>query len=259
MGKGGRAVRWRHLGLGWGVLAMLFASGCASTKSTGPQFLDYCGNIACNAETYARWSAALKSEGAIFTRFYDGASAITVGGVFPPVAMGAVDSPGLTGLIARRSLAPQTLAFLRATNVEIFFSVRPIFMRLLAGAEPAGLEGRRGLQLDCLILAREQDIVEGALVGLGEERSLVAGEVSGLLNRRLFLGALPKRMRVALRDEFGGSIDFDQKCERRRFGLSMLRAMRTEDGSWPERGDRAGRELDPCRCEWVAPTNTAIR
>jgi len=231
-----------------GLAAIAIVSGCSSTRSPGPPPLDYCGDIACNAKTYATWSRALDNEASIPTRFYDGASTITIGGIFPPVAMGAVDSPGLTGFFARRVLSPQTLAFLRGTNVEIFFNVRPVFMSLLAGVEPEGLEGRRGLQLDCMILAREQNVVEGALERLGEDRSLVAAEVSALLNRRLFLGALPKRMRVALHEEFGGVIDFDQKCQRRRFGLSMLRAMRVEDGSWPEAGEQAGQELDPCSC-----------
>ncbi|MFK7895711.1 MAG: hypothetical protein AB8G23_07735 [Myxococcota bacterium] len=231
-----------------GFALVWLASGCASTRPSGPQFLDYCGDIACNAETYARWSAALQSEVSIPTRFYDGASAITVGGWLPPVAMGAVDSPGPTGFFARRSLSSETLAFLRGTNVAIFFNVRPVFMSLLAGVEPEGFEGRRGLQLDCLILAREQNVVEGALESLGEDRTRVAEEVSGLLSRRLFAGALPKRMRVALREEFEGVIDFNEKCQRRRFGLSMLRAMRVEDGSWPEAGGE-GRELEACSCE----------
>lgn len=235
-----------------GLAFIAFASGCASTRSAGPPPLDYCGDIACNAKTYARWSRALENEDAIPTRFYDGASTITIGGFCPPVAMGAVDSPGPTGYFARRSLSPETLTFLRSTNVAIFFNVRPVFMSLLLGVEPEGLEGRRGLQLDCMILAREQNVVEGALENLGEDRALVSGEVSGLLNRRLFLGALPKRMRVALREEFGGTIDFDQKCQRRRFGLSMLRAMRVEDGSWPEAGESAEREFDPCTCDLVS-------
>ena len=162
--------------------------------------------------------------------------------------MGAVDSPGPTGFFARQSLSPETVEFLRSTNVAIFFNVRPVFMSLLTGTEPEGFEGRRGLQLDCMILAREQNVVEGALESLGEDRERVGGEISGLLNRRLFFGALPRRMRVALREEFGGEIDFNQKCQRRRFGLSMLRAMRIEDNSWPEEG-AAGREMDACTCE----------
>ncbi len=246
-------ARGRVLVLAFGLGLLVFTSGCASTRNAGPQFLDYCGDISCNAKTYARWSSALQSEVSIPTRFFDGASAITVGGFFPPVAMGAVDSPGPTGFFARRSLSSETVAFLRSTNVAIFFNVRPVFMSLLAGVEPKGLEGRRGLQLDCMILAREQDVVEGALENLGENRALVSGEVSGLLNRRLFLRALPKRMRVALRDEFDGTIDFNERCQRRRFGLSMLRAMRIEDGSWPEAGDDgAGREFAPCTCEFIS-------